>query len=104
MKRVYKETALRMQLDFKNWAGEWLGHICFVVLSIAFVVASAIGLIILLPLIPGVGHGGLSVIILILVLVTEVFLIAWTKHAYVIAREQIKEENKTLMNNIKYPR
>jgi len=101
MKRVYKETVTQMQTDFQEWAGEWLRPICVVVLSIAFVVASAIGLIILLPL----TAGGFSVIILILVVVvTEIFLIAWTNNAYVKAREKIKKENKMLINNVRYPR
>jgi len=105
MKRVYKETAAQMQSDFKEWADEWVGPICRVVLSIAFVVASAIGLVIVLPLIPGGGGGGgLSVIILLIVVVAEIILLVWTNNAYVTAREKIKEENKTLMNNVKYPR
>ena len=91
-----------MQTDFQEWAGEWLRPICVVVLSIAVVVASAIGLIILLPLI-GAG-GGFSVIILILVVVSEILLIAWTNNAYVKAKEKVKNENSTLMNNVRNPR
>ena len=103
MKRVYKETVTQMQTDFKEWADEWFGPICRVVLSIAFVVASAIGLVIVLT-ITSPGANGFSVIILILVVVTEIFLIAWANNAYVRAKEKVKNENSTLMNNVKYPR